>query len=80
MYKYLLKAIDMVFFFKMNCSKQGQGRSVVRSMLKGPGLCPRGQDTINEKGKLSDRAIKGECLKVEKRVGLEPEIAHGRIP
>lgn len=65
----------------MNCSKQGQGRRVVRSLLQGPGLRPRGQGTINEKGKLSDRAIKGECLKVEKRVGgPEPEIAHNGIP
>lgn len=38
------------------------------------------KECINEKGKLSDRAIKGECLKLEKRVGPEPEIAHSRIP
>lgn len=69
LYKHLLKAINMAFFFKMNCSKQGQGRRVVRSWLQGPGLC------INEKGKLSNRAIKGECLKLEKRVGPEPETA-----
>lgn len=58
----------------MNCLKQGQGKRVVRSLLQGPGL------SINEKGKLSDRAIKEECLKLEKRVGPEPEIAHSRIP
>lgn len=50
LYKYLLKAIDMVFFFKMNCSKQGQGRSVVRSMLKGPGFVPEAKALLMKRG------------------------------
>lgn len=58
-----------------------RGRRVVKkSLLQGPGLCPRGQGSINEKGKLSDRTIKEECLMLERRVGPEPEIAHSRIP